>query len=159
MRLSTPRLLVTLSASALITFLGGCATTSSPATSAGSTTTKVAGSSGFDRESAKRLRIGMFKTQVIDLLGEPMEITPSTVENEGHETWTYLHTTEPVYREVAIELEEVAYVDPVTGIARTILDPRQEMERITVRETYTLVFNQDELLADLNYDSTTSRSR
>lgn len=53
----------------------------------------------FNQEAAKQLRPGMTKVQVLDLVGQPTEVDPATPENNNVETWRYLNTTEPVYRE------------------------------------------------------------
>ncbi|MCF3652445.1 hypothetical protein [Synoicihabitans lomoniglobus] len=153
----TPRLITSLSALTLATVFGGCAsTTTSPAKA---TASAYAGATSFPRDAMKELRLGMTQREVLALVGQPAEKEPASAANGEAETWRYFNTTDPVYRDVAIEMEEVAYVDPITGIARTILDPRPEMERITTRETFFLVFNQKGILADLDYDAVRSRER
>ncbi len=126
----------------------GCETTAPAA--ARPAETKAA---AFPRESVKRLRVGMPKATVIELIGQPAEIKKiDPGENGGVEVWTYVNWLDPVYREVAVEMEETPYVDPVTGIERTILDPRQQLERINRKEFFELTFDASETVVHLNYD-------
>ncbi|WP_221032609.1 hypothetical protein [Actomonas aquatica] len=112
----------------------------------------AAAANDFPRESMKQLRIGMQKEAVIQLVGKPTDISQKDGEAGPLEVWTYINTLAPRYREVAVEMDETSYVDPITGIERTVLDPRQQMERIERREYFELTFDASNSLVDLNYD-------
>ncbi len=146
---------IALSAFALLS--AGCETVaptsaSTAASSPAKAETSEAAANAFPRESMKQLRVGMAKATVIELVGQPSEVKTSTTATGPAETWIYVNWLPPVYREVAVELEEVAYTDPITGITRTILDPRQQMERITRKEYFELTFDANNQIVDLDYD-------
>ncbi len=145
-----------------LSFFGGACSTTAPVTPSGSTTTATptaptsgtapAPSTSFAREAMKQLRLGMTKEEVIGLVGRPREIKPRPQPGFAGEIWTYTNTLDPAYREVAVEVEEVPFVDPITGIERTILDPRPQLERISREEFFHLTFSAQDKLVDLNYE-------
>lgn len=141
-----------------------CSTTApvSPAATASATSHATADSDAtttatFPREAVKRLRIGMSQEIVLQLIGPPPDVKPRRDSDQPGEVWTYTHWLDPLYREVAVEMDEITHPDPITGIERTILDPRPQLERITRQEFFRLTFNEHRQLVDLDYEVVRNR--
>lgn len=94
----------------------------------------------------ERLVVGMRLERVQALLGEPSAVTPGTGDNYVQETWTYQITRPPVYRTIVAEMQEVPWVDPITGEMKTVQEPINDQQRLDQQETLTLVFRYGQLI-------------
>ncbi|GAB5561033.1 MAG: hypothetical protein SynsKO_26800 [Synoicihabitans sp.] len=103
------------------------------------------------RERMKQLRTGMTKEEVLALAGDPTREQAAATDGAGLERWIYELQHRPKYRTIAAEMEEVAFVDPITGEAQTVLEARPEEEKFQLIERFTLGFDDNQVLADLDY--------
>ncbi len=99
----------------------------------------------------KELRTGMTKEEVLALAGDPTREEKAGSDISGLERWIYELPHRPKFRTIAADMEEVPFVDPINGEATTILEARTEEEKFQLIERFTLGFNGDEILANLDY--------
>ena len=86
------------------------------------------------------LKFGMSKSQVQSWLGEPHTNIPSLPQEPGEEQWVYENRLPPRYKTIAIEIEEVPWVDPITGEMFLLREPLTGQQRIEGTEILTLTF-------------------
>ncbi len=110
------------------------------------------------REAMKELRLGMTKAEVTALISEPTRTTAAARDPAGLERWVYELQHRPQFRTVTAEMEEVPVVDPITGEAGVVMEARPETERFQLVELFTLGFDANDELADLDYDSHRQRN-
>jgi outer membrane protein assembly factor BamE (lipoprotein component of BamABCDE complex) len=110
------------------------------------------------REAMKQLRLGMTKAEVTALISDPTRTTPAAADAAGLERWIYELRHRPQFRTISAEMEEIPVVDPITGEAGTIMEAREESERFQLIEVFTLGFDEDGVLADLDYTSQRQRT-
>ena len=89
----------------------------------------------------RALRFGMRSTQVAGWLGEPQSVNASSTD-PAEEQWIYRTPLPPTYRNVAIEIQEVPWVDPITGEMKIIREPLPGQQRIDGTEILTLTFRE-----------------
>ncbi len=111
---------------AAVLFAAGCAAPSATAPVAPSAVAPLAGPA---------LRKGLSAGELKALLGEPKEVRPYVVEGVPSEIWIYERRIPGVTRQVPVRMQEVPYVDPITGDTRMIQEPVYENERTTIIET------------------------
>jgi len=76
------------------------------------------------------------------LWGEPKEVRPFVVEGVTSEVWVFERRLQGTTRQVVARMQEVPYVDPITGTMRMIQEPMHENETTTVIEiTEVLMFS------------------
>ena len=66
---------------------------------------------------------GMTPAQIEQVLGKPAEIRPMHAGEHDAEVWIYLRQGDPVVRQVTTGMREVPYVDPLTGVQKTLSEP------------------------------------
>lgn len=110
------------------------------------------------REAMKQLRLGMTKAEVTALISEPTSRTAAALDEAGLDRWIYELRHRPQFRTITAEMEEVPFVDPITGEAGSIMEARPESERFQLIEVFTLGFDEAGILADLDYTSHRQRT-
>lgn len=130
----------------LLPWLGACSSApSSPppspvAARTSATAPAVPAAASADPKSPFRaLKKGLTAAEVRFLLGAPAEI--KRVESAGitSEIWTYRTSVPGPARQVAAEMQDVPFVDPVTGIMRMIKEPIYKLEQTRINETTDLL--------------------
>jgi outer membrane protein assembly factor BamE (lipoprotein component of BamABCDE complex) len=143
-------------ATAAMVLLVGCETTSSSPLDATSYD-KVSITESYPelqyREAMKQLRTGMTQAEVTTLISDPTRRVAAADDDAGIERWIYEIQHRPQFRTVSAEMEEIPVVDPITGEASTMLEARPETERFQLIEIFTLGFDADGILVDLDYAS------
>ncbi len=115
----------------------GC--TSPGAASAAKTAPEVA---AVSNQPAPELRKGMTGVELKQLLGEPKQVRPFVVNEVASEVWVFERRIPGKTRQVVARMQEVPYVDPITGVMRMIQEPVHENETTTVIEiTEVLMFS------------------
>jgi len=110
------------------------------------------------RESMKLLRTGMTQAEVTALISDPIRTIAATADRGSIERWIYELQHRPQFRTITTDMEEIPTVDPITGQAGVILQPREETERFQLTEIFTLGFDADGFLVDLDYTSQRRRN-
>ena len=125
----------------IILFFAGCQTSSSPL---------KRGPHSPEQASAIRhaligaLKFGMRESQIRSWLGQPKSIQPNS-DDPIQEEWVYENALPVKYRTIAIEIELVPWVDPITGEMRMIEQPLIGQQRIDGTEILTLTFREGTL--------------
>ena len=118
--------------------LASCASTSS---SSSQTADSRSAQRTANVDPAAQLRQGMLPDQVRSLLGEPRETRPFPSEEGTAEVWIY-ERKDVAVRPTAATTQEVPYVDPLTGVMRTVQEPVYSQESVSVtRELQLLWFD------------------
>lgn len=110
------------------------------------------------REHMKLLRVGMSADEVLALVSEPIARIPAQHDAKGLERWVYELRHRPQFRTVVAEMEEIPVVDPINGVAGVVLEAREGTERFQLIETFTLGFDDQNILTDLDYTSERQRT-
>lgn len=84
---------------------------------------------------APELRKGMSGADLKVSWGEPKEVRPFVVDGVTSEVWVFERRIPGKTRQVVVRMQEVPYVDPITGVMRMIQEPVNENETTTVIET------------------------
>ena len=129
-------------AAAAFLALAGCAT--APDSPAKETTSAAAAKS--DAKPAKKLRRGMKPAEVRAMLGEPTEVNPHTGSDRAEETWFYRRQVGEHTGQKVTGTQELPYVDPMTGDARTMMEPVYTTYTAKVIEELTLYWKNGELV-------------
>ncbi len=87
----------------------------------------------------RALKFGMRQSQVRSWLGEPLKVVP-VLSPPATEQWIYETRLPPTYRTIAIEIQEVPWVDPISGEFKIIREPLTGQQRIDGVEILTLTF-------------------
>ena len=107
----------------------------------------------------RALKLGMRDSQVQSWLGDPKVVQPAP-SDPTMEEWIYENDLPTQYRTVAIETEEVPWVDPISGELRMIEQPLVGQQRVDGREILTLTFQDGRLKKiDRTLDERPSYSR
>lgn len=84
----------------------------------------------------------MTGVELKQLLGEPKQVRPFVVNEVASEVWVFERRIPGKTRQVVARMQEVPYVDPITGVMRMIQEPVHENETTTVIEiTEVLMFS------------------
>lgn len=92
---------------------------------------------------AADLRKGMPGAELETLLGKPKEVRPFVVDGVTSEVWVFERRLQGKTRQVVVRMQEVPYVDPITGVMRMIQEPVHENETTTVIETIEVLMFSD----------------
>jgi hypothetical protein len=103
------------------------------ATHAGASTT------GVGTRSYAALQKGMTAEQVRGILGEPAEIKPLKSGEIGAYHWIYRHSFDGGVQPVVTGMQDVPYIDRMTGESRTIQEPLHGQEMTVIHETIELL--------------------
>lgn len=130
MRLSYIRILVGVG---LLVGLGACSTVeqkddaSIPAPIAGAEPQALGSMTGLSK--------GMSVTELVELYGQPKEKTNIERDELVFERWIYVEPFRSRVDMVASRMEEVPYIDPLTGESKTIQEPvfTQEMKHYELK--------------------------
>lgn len=87
----------------------------------------------------------MTADQVRAALGEPIQVRP--MQSPGAEIWVYRRTAARDVRMVPLKMQDIPYVDPLTGQQRTIQEPVYSQEVRTVEEELNLLLYQGKLVS------------
>lgn len=109
------------------------------------------------RENVKQLRTGLSREEVTQLLGEPLRSESPGDDSAVVENWIYEIEHPPQFRTTTAEMEEVPWVDPITGEAVTLLEARPESERFQLVERFIIGFGTGGEVVDLQYQPERSR--
>lgn len=120
-------------ATIIASLLAGCATTGSAGAAAA-------------ENGVIELRKGMATAELISMLGEPGAVDPYPSDPDLVEVWTY-ERTRSTTEMVSTGVNEVPFVDPITGEQRMILDPIFAPETITKSETIEILVTGETVLA------------
>jgi hypothetical protein len=126
-----------------LSLLTGCAT--QPTSTAPSSAPAI--TAPDERLPIERLQKGMPAERVTALLGAPSEIKPNSGQGITSEIWIYTRDISGPVRQVAAEMREIPYVDPITGIMRTIQEPVFKNQRTYSTETTELLMIDGHLTA------------
>ena len=88
----------------------------------------------------------MRRAEVAKYLGPAAEVKPCVSEGAAGEIWVYKTTSPGPTRQIAAAMQEVPFVDPITGEMRTIQEPVFKNELSTITETTELLFIKDLLV-------------
>ena len=88
----------------------------------------------------------MRRAEVAKYLGPAAEVKPFVSEGAAGEIWVYKTTSPGPTRQIAAAMQEVPFVDPITGEMRTIQEPVFKNELSTITETTELLFIKDLLV-------------
>lgn len=83
---------------------------------------------------AQKLVKGLSAAEVRARLGAPLEIKTQHAAGIVSEIWFYQRTFPGKPRQVAAEMQEIPFVDPVTGVMRMIKEPVYKTEQTMVTE-------------------------
>ncbi len=92
------------------------------------------------------IRVGMTVEELDEKLGTPGEVEPATETNRMEETRYYTVEHPPVYRPITTGMQEIPYVDPITGIMRMIKEPITAKQRINREEKITIVIRHNQVI-------------
>ena len=107
-----------------------------------------------------QLIVGMRTERVEALLGPAEAVSRGAGADYVEETWIYQIEHPPVYRTIVAEMQDVPWVDPITGEMKTLQEPVTDQQRLDRRETITLVFRYGQLMTiDREIDEHRSFSR
>lgn len=126
---------------ALLTLLAACSTPSAPpAAPAAANAGAPAGAAPTTNPPAdpnspsQKLVKGLTAAEVRARLGEPLEIKTQHAAGIVSEIWVYQRTLPGKPRQVAAEMQEIPFVDPVTGVMRMIKEPVYKTEQTMITE-------------------------
>ena len=101
----------------------------------------------------------MRRSEVANYLGPATEVTPFVNAGAAGEIWIYTNVVPGPSRQIAAAMQEVPFVDPITGEMRMIQEPVFKNELTTITEITELLFIKDLLVewkqkrfADRNLD-------
>lgn len=118
----------------------GCSSpTSGPASQPPPPSAVTAAASHSPADPFQKLAKGLTAAQIKALLGEPHEIKPFAAKGLISEIWIYQRSRPGKSRQVVARMQEIPYVDPLTGNMRTIQEPVYEHESTTINETFELL--------------------
>ncbi|MBT5900550.1 MAG: hypothetical protein HOH58_00405 [Opitutaceae bacterium] len=123
---------------------------------AGCESTRVANKPAASSE----LIVGMTRVQLQDCLGEPRKIEPATEWNRMEGTRYYTVDHPPIYQTITAEMQEVPYVDPITGEMHMLKEPLMDQQRIARVEQIKVVIRHNQVIEidrQLNENRTFSR--
>lgn len=114
--------------------LAGCNT---PATPANPPPAPVPAVNGSLLGKLAGLKQGMSPDEVVALLGEPKERKPfQSAQAKSAELWIYFGNVVRVEeRQAQTGTRDVPYVEPISGVQRTIQEPVYSVETITIVQT------------------------
>ena len=116
-------------------WVAGCASTGASASGAKAAAAPVAAAKADVRK-------GMSGAELKKVWGEPKVVRPFVVDGVTSEVWVFERRLPGKTRQVVARMQEVPYVDPITGVMRMIQEPVQENETTTVIEiTEVLMFS------------------
>ena len=110
------------------------------------------------REFMKQLRTGMTQAEVTASISDPTRTSPAATDAAGLERWIYELQHRPQFRTTTAEMVEIPVVDPINGQPGVVLEARPETERFQLIEIFTLGFNTEGILVDLDYTSQRQRT-
>ncbi len=124
----------------LLIGLGACSNVEQK--SGGADPSPMAGAEPQALGSMTGLSKGMPVTELVELYGQPKEKTKIEREDLVFERWIYEEPFQSRVDMVASRMEEIPYIDPLTGESRTIQEPvfTQEMKHYDLK-TDILVFD------------------
>ena len=128
---------------ALFTFLLGACT--SPSAQPAPTASPASAASEPQDEIKPFTTIikGMTTAEVRARLGPPASVKAFAAEGITGEIWTYTVTTRGPVRQVAAEMQEVPYIDPIDGSLRMIKEPLTKTEFTRIHHTFELLMIRD----------------
>ncbi len=97
------------------------------------------------------LLIGMPAAQVRELIGAPRRVKAIKREGVAAEVWFYSYRAPAGVRQVVTGTREIPYVDPITGVMRSIPEPIYSQERVYLEETTELLIVEGTLAASRRY--------
>lgn len=96
---------------------------------------------------AGQLIVGMRTEKVTELMGPADSVTRGTGNDYVEETWVYEIEHPPVYRTIAAEMQDVPWVDPITGEMKMLQEPITDQQRLDRVEKITLRFRHGQLMS------------
>lgn len=126
--------------------LAGCSSTAVSSGHPTPPTSTVEAKSEAPRKPFGKLAKGMPATQVRELLGLPAEVTPSVTAGVKSEIWTYRESYPGKTQSVPGEMQEIPYVDPISGEMRMIKQPILRTEITRIAETTELLLIEGKLI-------------
>ncbi len=97
------------------------------------------------------LLIGMPAAQVRELIGAPRRVKTIKREGVAAEVWFYSYRAPAGIRQVVTGTRDIPYVDPITGVMRSIPEPIYSQERLYLEETTELLIVDGTLAASRRY--------
>ncbi|HTO04429.1 MAG TPA: hypothetical protein VL069_12035 [Opitutus sp.] len=94
----------------------------------------------------QRLIKGMRRAEVANYLGKAAEVKPFVSKGAVGEIWVYKTTFPGSTRQVAAAMQDVPFVNPITGEMGTLQEPVMRNEITTITEVTELLFIKDLLV-------------
>lgn len=130
-------LLSTSAACGALALLAGCTT---PAPSSAQANQPAPSKAAASDDPAQKLKPGMSPTEVREVMGQPDLIRPMEAPIGTSEVWVFHRD---VLSNVGLAItgtREVPYVDPLTGVTRTIHEPVYNQQTVTTRDRLELLW-------------------
>jgi hypothetical protein len=108
-------------------------------------------------DPVQSLRPGMKPAEIEAVMGTPTSVETRVVDGVEIVVWTYERPRATRVNLVAATMEEVPWVDPITGELRYLREPGATPERIRETEVITLFLASGQL-AEVRRDTTQERS-
>lgn len=93
-----------------------------------------------------QLKKGLLAADIVKLVGPAETLIPSTVQGVKSEIWIYKHFHPGTTKSVATDMQEIPYVDPVSGVMKMIKEPIYRSEVTRVVETTELLLIEGRLI-------------
>lgn len=85
------------------------------------------------------LTTGMAASEIRGIVGEPIRVKPLKAANANAEVWYYSYSKLAGVTDTATGIREVPYVDPITGVMRTIPELSYSLQKTVLTETTELL--------------------
>lgn len=104
--------------------------------------TRPAETKSANKAARPTIDVGMTADQVRAIAGEPIRIKPLKKEGVSAEIWVYKFDRLAEVKDIPTSINDVPYIDPITGVERSIPEPVYSQQRIfTVETTELLMVN------------------
>lgn len=91
-------------------------------------------------DPSQSLKKGMTRAEVRQLLGEPADTRPVAAGEGKAEVWVYRTIVDSRVNMVPTSMREIPYVDPITGVMKTIQEPVYSQEQVSLTEELQLLW-------------------
>jgi hypothetical protein len=129
-----------------VALLAGCASTTASDAGRPGPAQAGAANTGTLQMPLDGLQKGMTTEQVRNLWGKPEQIRPLKAGAQSGEVWVYRRPVSQTVQEVPMRMQEIPYVDPMTGQTKMIKEPVYEQQHIVLIETTELLMFEGRLI-------------
>jgi hypothetical protein len=129
-----------------VALLAGCASTTASDTSRPGPVPAGGAKTGTNQISLGELQKGMTTEQVRNLWGKPEEVRLLKAGAQSGEVWVYRRPVSETMEEVPVRMQEIPYVDPLTGQTKMIKEPVYEQQSVVLIETTELLMFEGRLI-------------